>query len=140
MRIFLMSSLLAIGCGSEVAENQAAIHAAELPPVAGCDSLSHPAALHRPAATRLELRAVAGVDDLYLASAGGVALCIDSIDGIQAMALRLSFLPPRELASSNPMPGDPGNGNAGSNPMPGDPGNNSGNAGSNPMPGDDHKH
>ena len=134
MRIFLMTSLLAIGCGGEVQPGQQtdAIRAAELPPVAGCDSLT------QPPARALKLRAVADVPDLYLVSAGSVALCIDSGAGIEAMAFRLNVLTPRELASSNPMPGDPGAPNqdeTGSNPMPGDPGNS--NAGSNPMPGTD---
>jgi hypothetical protein len=137
MRTFLMM-LLAIGCGGEVTPGQQAeaIRASELPPVAGCDSLSQ-----RPALA-LKLRAVADVADLYLVSAGGVDLCIDSAVGIEALAFRLNALPPRELASSNPMPGDPGTPNqdeTGSNPMPGDPGDS--NAGSNPMPGTDgHKH
>ena len=138
MRIFLMTSLLAIGCGGEVQPGReaAAIRAAELPPVAGCDSVARPAAL------AFKLRAVADVPDLYLVSAGATDLCIDSAAGIEALALRLNVMLPRELASSNPMPGDPGNPNqdtTSSNPMPGDPGNS--NAGSNPMPGTDgHKH
>ena len=131
-RTFLLSSLLAIGCGGELTpgENSAAIVAAHLPPVGGCDTVTQPAAL--------KLRAVAGVKDLYLVSADGVDLCIDSADGIRLMAFRLNMLPPRELASSNPMPGDPGSPTSdetGSNPMPGDPGN--GSASSNPMPGSD---
>jgi hypothetical protein len=138
MKIFLMMSLLAIGCGGEVQPGQQAdaIRASELPPVAGCDSLSQ-----RPAFA-LKMRAVADVPDLYLVSAGGLGLCIDSSAGIQALVRRLNVLTPHELAASNPMPGDPGDPNqdeTGSNPMPGDPGNS--NAGSNPMPGTDgHKH
>jgi hypothetical protein len=132
--LLLTTALLAIGCGGELGtgEKIAAIHAAQLPPVGGCDTVARPA-------LALKLRAVAGINDLYLVSAADGDVCIDSADGIRAMARRLNMLPPRELASSNPMPGDPGTSQdeTSSNPMPGDPGNS--NAGSNPMPGETHK-
>jgi hypothetical protein len=130
-RIFVTIALLAAGCGGEVqpAENASAIHVAALPPVAGCDSVAKLSTL------ALRLHPVAEVTDLFLVEAGDQALCIDSGAGVQEMVFRLHTA--RELASSNPMPGD--NGDTSSNPMPGDPGSST-NTGSNPMPGTDHKH
>jgi hypothetical protein len=126
----------AIGCGptGAPAEQSSAIAVADLPPVAGCDSVKQ---LNRMA---LRLHPVDGVADLYLIENDGQALCIDSRTGARGMLVRLGFVPPSALAASNPMPGSDPNGSqdeTSSNPMPGDPGNS--NASSNPMPGQDHK-
>jgi hypothetical protein len=130
--LFATTTLFALlaGCGQvQPGEATNAIHVAQLPQVLGCDSVAKSA--HR----TLSLRPVSGVDDLYLVRAGDADLCIDSRRGIHAMVMRLGFVPPQELATSNPMPGDDGSGDeAGSNPMPGDDG-----TASNPMPGENHK-
>jgi len=134
----LVATTLTVGCGQsdpgDVAESASAIRIADLPPVAGCDSVKQ---ISRVA---LNLRAVGGIADLYLVENDGQALCVDSRAGARGMLLRLGFVPPSTLAASNPMPGsDPNSGQdeTSSNPMPGDPGNS--NAASNPMPGQDHK-
>jgi hypothetical protein len=122
---------LLAGCGQvQPGEATNAIQVAQLPPVLGCDSVAKTGARHT-----VSLISVSGVDDLYLVRAGETDLCIDSRRGVHAMVLRLGFVPPLELAASNPMPGDDGSGDeAGSNPMPGDDG-----TASNPMPGENHK-
>ncbi len=131
--LFAAAALAGCAGGDPTGELNAPLRSAALPDVPGCDAIG---ALPRGV---LAARAIADVHDLYVVTDDGVALCIDSEEGIVKRFGGALFttaatnpVPLRmERASSNPMPGNPGDPSA-SNPMPGtDPGS------SNPMPGTD---
>lgn len=116
--------LTAGGCAgrAEVDEGSQAMKLAALPDLPGCDAAGsgHHNLVGKP---------IAGAGDLLLVYADGAPLCIDTATGAtQHLGGALVI----EAASSNPMPGEPGD-PAASNPMPGQTERGTGD--SNPMPG-----
>jgi hypothetical protein len=124
MKTLLLSlgALALSGCGAEPTGPAAAVTAAALDGVRGCETAALPPGM------RSTVHAVSGVEDLFLVRVGGRALCADSAAGVRSLLQDLAPFDARVLNASNPMPGSDPNA---SNPMPGSDPN-----ASNPMPGD----